>query len=112
MSALGGFRGIMQYNFRYIDEDILGKAYETYLAGVRHDEGIYYTPKFVTQYIVENTVGEKLDEIAMKIKGCLEKENFEEVIRLLADFTSVRVLDPACGSGSFLIKAVRKLWAK
>jgi len=112
MSALGGFRGIMQYNFRYIDEDILGKAYETYLAGVRHDEGIYYTPKFVTRYIVENTVGEKLDKFVREIKNCLEQENFEEVMRLLADFTSVRVLDPACGSGSFLIKAVRKLWAK
>jgi len=112
MSARGGFRGIMQYNFRYIDEDILGKAYETYLAVVRHDEGIYYTPKFVTQYIVENTVGEKLDEIVREIKDCLEKENFEKVIGLLAEFTSVRVLDPACGSGSFLIKAVRKLWEK
>jgi len=112
MSALGGFRGIMQYNFRYIDEDILGKAYETYLAGVRHDEGIYYTPKFVTQYIVENTVGNKLDEIVKKIKEGLEEENFEEVMGLLTNFTSVRVLDPACGSGSFLIKAVRKITEK
>ena len=112
MSALGGFRGIMQYNFRHIDEDILGKAYETYLAAVRHDEGIYYTPKFVTQYIVENTVGEKLDEIVKKIKESLEKENFEEVMGLLTEFTSVRVLDPACGSGSFLIKTVRKIMEK
>jgi len=112
MSALGGFRGIMQYNFRYIDEDILGKAYETYLAGVRHDEGIYYTPKYVTQYIVENTVGNKLDGIVKKIKESLEKESFEEVMNLLTELTSVRVLDPACGSGSFLIKAVRKIMEK
>ena len=112
MFALGGFRGIMQYNFRYIDEDILGKAYETYLAGVRHDEGIYYTPKYVTQYIVENTVGNKLDGIVKKIKESLEKESFEEAMGLLTELTSVRVLDPACGSGSFLIKAVRKIMEK
>lgn len=112
MSALGGFRGIMQYNFRFIDEDILGKAYETYLAGVRHDEGIYYTPKFVTQYIVENTVGNKLEGIVNKIRESLEKERFEKAMELVAELTSVRVLDPACGSGSFLIKAVRKIMEK
>lgn len=112
MSALGGFRGIIQYNFRYIDEDILGKAYETYLAGVRHDEGIYYTPKFVTQYIADNTVGFKLDTILNKIKKSLEREDFEEAKALLAEITSIKVLDPACGSGSFLIKAVRKIMEK
>jgi len=108
----GALKGIMQYNFRYIDEDIFGKAYETYLAGVRHDEGIYYTPKFVTKYVAENTVGEKLDEIVKEIREELEKENFEEVREALIEFTSVRVLDPACGSGSFLIKAVRKIMEK
>jgi hypothetical protein len=62
-TALGEYRGIMQYNFRYIDEDIFGKAYETFLAEVRHDEGIYYTPSYITEYIVENTVGKLMDEL-------------------------------------------------
>jgi len=112
MSALGGFRGIIQYNFRYIDEDILGKAYETYLAKVRHEEGIYYTPKYITQYIVENTVGDILDKIIIKLEENIKKEDFEEVKVQLNKFISIRVLDPACGSGSFLIKAVRKIWEK
>lgn len=111
-TALGGFRGIMQYNFKYINEDIFGKAYETYLAAVRHDEGIYYTPTYITEYIVENSVGKVLDELPPKIKSELEKENFEEARKLVERFITIRVLDPACGSGSFLIKAVRHIFQK
>jgi len=44
-----------------------------------------------------------LDGIVEKIKESLEKENYRELIGLLTQFTSIRVLDPACGSGSFLI---------
>jgi hypothetical protein len=42
----------MHYNFQKIDEDIFGKTYEGYLAGAKHDEGIYYTPSDVTEYFV------------------------------------------------------------
>jgi len=56
ITAKGWIPGIIQYNFRRIDEDILGKAYETFLAEIRKERGIYYTPKYVTQYIIENTV--------------------------------------------------------
>ena len=103
----GALKGIMQYNFRYIDEDVFGKAYETFLAKVRKEEGIYYTPKYITQYIAENTVGRVFDELLAKIKEKLEKEEFDDVKELVLNFTSIRVLDPACGSGSFLIKAIR-----
>jgi len=103
----GALKGIMQYNFRYIDEDVLGKAYETFLAGVRHDEGVYYTPKYITQYIAENTVCRVFDELLIQIKEKLHAEDFEQAKRLVKRFTSVSVLDPACGSGSFLIKAIR-----
>lgn len=103
----GALKGIMQYNFRYIDEDVLGKAYEKFLADVRKEEGVYYTPKYITQYIAENTVGKVFDELLAKIKENLEKEEFENVKKLVLRFTSIRVLDPACGSGSFLIKAIR-----
>ena len=103
----GAMKGIMQYNFRYIDEDVLGKAYETFLAEVRKEEGVYYTPKYITQYIAENTVGKFLDELLTEIKKNLEQENFEIAKKIVEDFVSVKVLDPACGSGSFLIKAIR-----
>ena len=105
----GALKGIMQYNFRYIDEDVLGKAYETFLAGVRHDEGVYYTPKYITQYIAENTVVRVFDGLLGQIKEKVESEDFEHAKRLVKRFASLSVLDPACGSGSFLIKAIRSI---
>lgn len=104
-----GFKGIIQYNFRLIDEDVLGKAYETFLAGVRHEEGVYYTPKYITQSIVENTVGEDLDALISQIEREVLDEDFESAKRTVTKFVSIKVLDPACGSGSFLIKAIRTI---
>jgi len=103
----GALKGIMQYNFRYIDEDVLGKAYETFLGQVRKEEGVYYTPKYITQYIAENTVGKAFDRVLVEIRKKLEEEDFEATKKLLAALASIRILDPACGSGSFLIKAIR-----
>ncbi|MCD6247391.1 MAG: N-6 DNA methylase, partial [Candidatus Diapherotrites archaeon] len=111
-TVIGWERGIIQYIFRRIDEDILGKAYETFLAEVRKGQGIYYTPKYITQYIVENTVGKIYDKLLEEIKEKLEKKNFDECKELIQKFVSIRVLDPACGSGSFLIKALRLIWNK
>ena len=53
----------------------------------RKSQGIYYTPTFVTKYIVQQTVGKYLDEHGYNPSKPL------------------RVLDMACGSGSFLIEA-------
>lgn len=91
------------YNFEWIDADILGNIYEQYLGHIlkettkqtqikeshahRKEQGIYYTPTDIVKYIVNNTLGEML-----------KKKRPEEV-------TKLRVLDPACGSGSFLLKA-------
>lgn len=112
MTTVGWEKGIMQYDFRRIDEDILGKSYETYLAEVRKEEGIYYTPKYVTQYIVENTVGEMFVELLEEIEKSLDAENFDQCKKLIQKFISIKVLDPACGSGSFLIKTLRVIWRK
>ena len=57
---------------------------------VRKAGGVYYTPQYIVDYIVENTVGEKL-------KGKSPKG--------LEGLTSLTILDPACGSGSFLVRA-------
>jgi len=85
------------YDFSLIDADILGNLYEQYLSHIfkkseeknkakRKEQGIYYTPTYIVDYIVRNTLGELLKD---------KKVNAEKI----------RVLDPACGSGSFLIKA-------
>ena len=91
------------YNFEWIDADVLGNIYEQYLGHIlketakqtrikeshahRKEQGIYYTPTDIVKYIVENTLSEIL------------KEKKPE------DARKLKVLDPACGSGSFLIKA-------
>ena len=54
--------------------------------GRRKKEGIFYTPDFITQYLVENVVGRFLEENPDKLE-------------------SIKILDPACGSGAFLNQA-------
>ncbi|MGV9173742.1 MAG: Eco57I restriction-modification methylase domain-containing protein, partial [Promethearchaeia archaeon] len=112
ISEEGWIPGIVKYNFRRIDEDILGKADETYLAEIRKEQGIYYTPKYITNYIVKHTLGTKFNSIISKISENLERKNFSKCKHLLNDFFSVKVLDPSCGSGSFLIKALKLIWKK
>jgi type I restriction-modification system DNA methylase subunit len=104
---LGALKGIMQYNFRHIDEDVLGKAYETFLAEIRKEEGVYYTPKYVTQYIAEQTVGKAFEDSLSQIKSRLSKLEFATTEEPVRKFVSLKILDPACGSGSFLVKALR-----
>lgn len=52
----------------------------------RKKDGIFYTPEYITRYIVEQTVGKYLEENPDKLE-------------------SINILDPACGSGAFLNQA-------
>ena len=96
------------YVFREIPSDILGQVYERFLgkvirltAGhqakveekpdVRKAGGVYYTPTYIVDYIVQNTVGR-----------LVEGKTPEEVAKL-------KILDPACGSGTFLLGAYQYL---
>ncbi|MBU1036654.1 N-6 DNA methylase, partial [Patescibacteria group bacterium] len=84
----------IRYNFNDIPADIFGRIYEQYLSAIqqesalvkskRKSQGIFYTPRFVVDYITKNTVGYKLTQSASELR-------------------ELKVLDPACGSGSFLI---------
>jgi type I restriction-modification system DNA methylase subunit len=86
------------YDFSLIDADILGNLYEQYLSHIskkseeknkakRKEQGIYYTPTYIVDYIVKNSVGEYL-----------KNKSIDEIL-------DTKILDPACGSGSFLIRA-------
>ena len=96
------------YEFSVLPADILGQVYEQFLgkvirltAGhravvedkpeVKKAGGVYYTPTYIVEYIVEHTVGRLLEG---KTPG---------------QVSELRVLDPACGSGSFLIGAYQYL---
>lgn len=82
----------------------------------RKKDGIFYTPKYITKYIVENTVGtlcdEKrkelgiVDEEYSKGRKNRRKETIKELDEKLKRYQewllSITILDPACGSGAFL----------
>jgi len=83
------------------------KAGDVYLAtdnGERKATGSYYTPDYIVEYIVENTVGPVVEE---KWKEA-EKNNASYVMATL----SINVLDPAMGSGHFLVGATEFLATK
>jgi len=96
------------YEFSVLPADILGQVYEQFLGKVirltpahhakvedkpevKKAGGVYYTPTYIVDYIVEHTVGKLLEE-----------KTPNQVAKL-------RVLDPACGSGSFLLGAYQTL---
>ncbi len=96
-----------RYRFDAIGVELLGSIYERYLGStirvtpqrvkveekpeVRKAGGVYYTPKYIVDYIVENTVGKVIEG---KTPRQIEK---------------IKILDPACGSGSFLLGAYQYL---
>jgi type I restriction-modification system DNA methylase subunit len=96
-----------KYMFDQIPGDLLGDIYEQYLGtilsgtekrvklesetGKRKKMGIYYTPSYIVDYIVKNTVGEYIKD-----------KSIDEIL-------NVKILDPACGSGSFLTRAFREV---
>jgi len=96
------------YEFSVLPANILGQVYEQFLGKVirltpghravvedkpevKKAGGVYYTPTYIVEYIVEHTVGK-----------LLEGKTPNQAAKL-------RVLDPACGSGSFLLGAYQTL---
>ncbi|MBN8586213.1 MAG: N-6 DNA methylase [Ignavibacteria bacterium] len=89
------------YNFNSIPIHILGSIYERFLGKVVHATdkrvtieekpevrkagGVYYTPQYIVQYIVDNTVGKLIEG------------------KTPAEISKLRFADISCGSGSFLI---------
>jgi hypothetical protein len=98
-----------QYQFNKVGVELLGTIYERFLGStirllpkrgavveekpeVRKAGGVYYTPAYIVDYIVENTVGKLLGKC-----------------KTPRDVVKLKILDPACGSGSFLLGAFRRL---
>ena len=96
------------YVFREIPSNILGQVYERFLGKVirltaghqakveekpeiRKAGGVYYTPTYIVDYIVQNTLGRLLEGKTPK------------------DVAKLKILDPACGSGTFLLGAYQYL---
>lgn len=98
------YPNLSPFQFDAIEPEILGRIYEQFLGSkiyltqnhqgkvkekpeVIHAKGVYYTPQWVVDIIIENTLG-----------SILKDKNPEQILK-------IKVLDPACGSGSFLLGA-------
>lgn len=107
--------------FSSMNADILGATYEQYLGQTieidpkedtpklvanletRHAQGSYYTPRYIVQYIVDHTLGRYLYGTENgQANGSLVPGERRKAINEIQELS---VLDPACGSGSFLIYA-------
>jgi len=126
------------YEFSVMPSEILGQVYEQFLgkvitltAGhrariefkpeVRKAGGVYYTPKYIVDYIVEHTVGKLLEGKTPADLGPLLDQRQSRppahARRRLTDqspererrVSALSILDPACGSGSFLLGAYQYL---
>ena len=69
----------------------------------RKKDGIFYTPEYIVDYIVTNSLGKYLEE---KFDECSKnnKNEFKLYQAYQKILQNVKVLDPACGSGAFLVK--------
>ncbi len=134
-------RQLSEYDYASeVDVNILGHIFENSLNEIeevtaqinagekapsvskRKRDGVFYTPQYITKYIVENTVGRLCAEKKAEM-GIDEAEYFADKNRqmatkkrLLDNLTQYRewllgitICDPACGSGAFLNAALRFL---
>ncbi|TFF89445.1 MAG: hypothetical protein EU549_00585 [Promethearchaeota archaeon] len=94
--------------------DILGQLYEIYLDknNDRKNNGIFYTPNYIVEYIVENTVDKLFNNYITKLEDSLIHYNSQECENIIKNIIDIKILDPACGSGVFLIVSFRHIWAK
>ncbi len=133
---------LTNYDFQSeIDVNILGHIFENSLNEIenitaelegqeidksktkRKKDGVFYTPKYITKYIVENTVGKLCDEKKTELEIVDEeyakgrRNRKKETIKKLADhlqayrnwLLQITICDPACGSGAFLNQALEFL---
>ena len=145
---------ISEYDFdSELNENILGHIFEQSISdiedlkkelngeefdkkkGKRKKDGIFYTPKYITKYIVENSIKNWLDdkrkelgedklpelsEADFEIKYSSKKsderiysKNYKKHIEFWTKYReavkNIKIVDPACGSGAFLITAFEYL---
>ncbi|WP_313266943.1 Eco57I restriction-modification methylase domain-containing protein [Epilithonimonas vandammei] len=132
---------LSEYDFASeVDVNILGHIFENSLNEIdeikaqiegqeidktktkRKKDGVFYTPKYITKYIVENTVGKLCEEKKTEL-GIAEEDYSTDkkrqqktklaLLQKLEDYRTwlhqITIIDPACGSGAFLNEALNFL---
>lgn len=133
---------LSEYDFNSeIDVNILGHIFENSLNELdeiqaqiqgqtidkaqtkRKKDGVFYTPKYITKYIVENTIGKLCDQKKQEIQlndedfaKSKQKKTKEQLLTKLKTYREwllqLTIIDPACGSGAFLNEALNFLIAE
>lgn len=79
----------------------------------RKRDGVYYTPEWVVERIVDETVGRRLADLKAQCGWPSEKQDklptAEAIDAYEAELRDIRIVDPACGSGAFLITTLAYL---
>ncbi|WP_456424770.1 Eco57I restriction-modification methylase domain-containing protein [Lutibacter sp.] len=129
---------LSEYDFdSEVDVNILGHIFENSLTEIeeiqsklegqeidkktskRKKDGVFYTPKYITKYIVENTVGKLCEEkkiilqiieedyvIEIKRQNKTKKKLVDKLTEYRKWLLQLTICDPACGSGAFLNQAL------
>lgn len=108
------------FNFNSeVDVNILGHIFEQSISDIeqlkkesiykRKKDGVYYTPEHITDYICRNTIIPYLSKSSATTVSDLIHEYEDDLEDLEKKLQEIRILDPACGSGAFLIKSANIL---
>ena len=136
-------RKLSEYDFESdVDVNILGHIFENSLSEIeevtqqitqgttpqtskRKQDGVFYTPQYITKYIVENTIGRLCTEKKAELhideaeyfadhrRQMQTKKRLLDQLHQYRDWLlQITILDPACGSGAFLNAALQFLMAE
>lgn len=84
-----GFPDWRYFEFKYIPVELISRLYEEFLGENKKDKGLFYTPSHLAKLLVDE---------------CLPLKKYKEI-----DIARFTLLDPACGSGIFLVTAFKRL---
>lgn len=133
--------GFFKYDFKEgLTVDVLGHIFEQSISdierlkgaetevGNRKEHGIFYTPEYVTDYIVRESIDQWLEQEKEKLgfnnlkhwtstedkswQTRYIQENIDLLNKLKESLSNIKILDPTCGSGAFLTKVFECLHRK
>ena len=122
------YEGLLEYQLNVADEPLAlddgeyvladggaavavepGEVYLTTDSGERKATGSYYTPEYVVEYIVENTLGPLVEDIREDLAGTVSYDDTDEsgfAEEFAERVFDLKILDPAMGSGHFLTNTI------
>ncbi|MHA1425139.1 MAG: Eco57I restriction-modification methylase domain-containing protein [Candidatus Helarchaeota archaeon] len=112
-------RATYEYELTELDSNILGKLHETNIGSelvlinqklaiqpkddLQKTRGIFYTPQYIIDFILKHTLEQKLNEIYDKFQTFFENGNPKTARQAISHLKAIKILDPACGAGAFLL---------